>query len=352
MAKNQKARKMMEYRLEKKAELSRLHETIASLESMKRNMMAKAPRTLLWEDVATALAEDRRLAQCQQRNLRKQLVKQGQLAKEMYAWVVANKSLNTNTLTWRHVSLASNPTTRGLGKEWITKQMYHNTERFMLENGLPPFESDYWFDCPRSAHFQFDDDDGHYTLVATHYGKRRGEMKKYIDAMHSILLFELGVVEYTQIMYQAHENTYQYVSSNEEHVNLLVGIFLAADQCVAVVQHIHDDEMNPSTRRYRNRSAWVVTDQVKGDSSSFTYRIVACATQSMTPKGEFAPPLEVDAADFKVDLSSCPHHLKAQRFPNLYKSARYQAMKELRPVQWQFPPGVAKPWETSPPSHD
>ncbi|KAH9154272.1 hypothetical protein AeRB84_003600 [Aphanomyces euteiches] len=319
-AKNEKARKMMEYRLEKKAELTRLHNTIASLESMKRNMIAKAPLTLL--------CEDRRLAQSQQRNLRKQLVKQEQLAKEMYAWVVANvsiqteKSLNTNTLTWRHVSLASNPTTRGLGKEWITKQMYHNTERIMLENGLPPFESDYW----------------------------RGEMKKYIDAMHSILLFELGVVEYTQIVYQAHENTYQYVSSNEEHVNVLVGIFLAADQCVAVVQHIHDDEMNPSTRRYRNRSAWVVTDRVKGDSSSFTYRIVACETQSMTTKGEFAP-LEVDAADFKVDLSSCPDHLKAQRFPNFYKSARYQAMKELRPVQWQFPPGVSKPWETSPSSH-
>ncbi|CAK4200373.1 unnamed protein product [Aphanomyces euteiches] len=145
-AKNEKARKMMEYRLEKKAELTRLHNTIASLESMKRNMIAKAPLTLL--------CEDRRLAQSQQRNLRKQLVKQEQLAKEMYAWVVANvsiqteKSLNTNTLTWRHVSLASNPTTRGLGKEWITKQMYHNTERIMLENGLPPFESDYWFDCP------------------------------------------------------------------------------------------------------------------------------------------------------------------------------------------------------------
>ncbi|RHY81073.1 hypothetical protein DYB31_014485 [Aphanomyces astaci] len=114
----------------KKNEVNKLKQVIHQLELTKaitiaRNASSKVNRMLSWKDVAEALLCDRRLAESQHKALAKDQIQNKKHLLEMYQWVLAQVSLQS----------------RSLGKQWITRQMYHNRDRIFQQYGYPSLDT-------------------------------------------------------------------------------------------------------------------------------------------------------------------------------------------------------------------
>ncbi|ETV63531.1 hypothetical protein H257_19543, partial [Aphanomyces astaci] len=63
------------------------------------------------------------------------------ILRDMEAWVAHHQSipssLNACVSTWRDMTLLEHPPSRDLGKAWITRQMYHNSNRMFHQYQFP-----------------------------------------------------------------------------------------------------------------------------------------------------------------------------------------------------------------------
>ncbi|KAF0750571.1 hypothetical protein AaE_006664, partial [Aphanomyces astaci] len=127
------------YREEKRDELDALKAQVAALQSEYKSRLRASKRDLLlpWRQVAIALRDDLRDIQNERASLRAKAAALASLIRTSKGWVSTNlvrrrfchTSMHAITPTWRNVTLERDEQARELGKAWITKQMYHNTDR-------------------------------------------------------------------------------------------------------------------------------------------------------------------------------------------------------------------------------
>ncbi|KAF0705178.1 hypothetical protein As57867_007088, partial [Aphanomyces stellatus] len=107
-----------------------------------------ASKTMLpWKDIAAALATHKQEAIDLNRTLQGHLAAYSELLQDMQEWVCANVDTRSSdmltsalptTESWRSVFLPRNPAARTLAKEWITQQLYVQTEARFQSHAFPP----------------------------------------------------------------------------------------------------------------------------------------------------------------------------------------------------------------------
>ncbi|RHY36544.1 hypothetical protein DYB34_010181 [Aphanomyces astaci] len=170
----EKCARQVQYRKMKKNEVNKLKQVIHQLELTKaitiaRNASSKVNRMLSWKDVAEALLCDRRLAESQHKALAKDQIQNKKHLLEMYQWVLAQVSLQS----------------RSLGKQWITRQMYHNRDRIFQQYGYPSLDTtvpEYIF------HVQMTFSENGYTLEYIRQAVSTWSLETFVDYYNQTLL--------------------------------------------------------------------------------------------------------------------------------------------------------------------
>ncbi|CAK4149231.1 unnamed protein product [Aphanomyces euteiches] len=157
-----KRKMMVSYRKEKKKEQTHLKLTLHRLEQTLQSLTTRqtpGQSALPWKEIARALLDESTASQIEHRALRNQLERHTFVLRAMKRWVVENTSLarspNPVSPSWRHSTLYSDGHTRALGKEWITLQMLHTTERMLMAQGFPETLDEIY-----SADVAFTEDEG------------------------------------------------------------------------------------------------------------------------------------------------------------------------------------------------
>ncbi|KAF0700840.1 Aste57867_8639 [Aphanomyces stellatus] len=281
---------------------------------------AKNDSMLAWVHVARALLDDGRLRHAQHKALKAQVKAQRMLVREMKAWVISNgvlhSELGSRVPTWRDWTLPADAAARKLGKEWIIKQMYHNTDRIFMENHFPAIDSgetiDFDMDVDLSAESQT-------TFLFRSQMVLAMDLDEY-QAHFSETIFTLRcyVPSYTRdlplVVADVEGNTreYGFVTPRHEYVHVLYGEFRTDDRCPL-------RGVPPATPLDMVR----ISFELFGISSSHDIHQLpdgrlhrrAFTMQSTSFIDEETPaPWDDDAGDYNVDLSSCPSHLKGLQF--------------------------------------
>ncbi|KAF0700855.1 Aste57867_8654 [Aphanomyces stellatus] len=318
-------RKMMQqYRQKEKLELVFLRTQAEQLETEVKGLLDRgfkisryeANEMLSWKEVATALLTEKRLAVSQQRALAEQVEEVEELAREMHKWVALHKSIPisprgcgtwTDLSSWRHVTLFSNPRSRELGKEWITRHMFTNTEAMMRAHGFPSLDVPFFEDT--DVHFTADD--GHYVLVR----RSQYEITTRLPPALQCLVFRNhicdalvinGLETPEAIATTVKETTrtttlHQMINMRDEAVNLLCGQFQDGDhRHVVVAQQIQDDELWSHDQPQRNRMMWFERTTLPGSTRSVV-RMLYIMHQAKLPRGGYEP-LDEDAREWGGDL--------------------------------------------------
>ncbi|KAF0719252.1 Aste57867_1175 [Aphanomyces stellatus] len=130
-------------RIRKKASFASLLQEVTTLETALRSASAgPKPITgfLAWRDVAQALG-DARTTSCEtNRDLKSRMMAIKQLTSDLQTWVASCCSVPTQLdpacPTWRDVTLLGSSMSRQMGKEWITKRMYHQMDHLFHVHGM------------------------------------------------------------------------------------------------------------------------------------------------------------------------------------------------------------------------
>ncbi|KAF0692634.1 Aste57867_16299 [Aphanomyces stellatus] len=319
-----KRKMMVSYRKEKKMEQTLIKETLKQLEgelqalvsaSKNRRLgcasVSKVEDMLSWRDIAQALDDEVSSAHSKQRSLKLELESQTQLVRFMKEWVISNLSIaispNPICPTWRNCTLMADPQTRQLGKEWITKQMYHNAARVFATHGFPTgptFASDFYI-----ADVEYTDEGNEYIMgwqfvSMTPVGHLTARFRTLMcDALMTNSFYPIGA----STIHEASDNTllHQMVSKTGDYVNMLVGQFDDAtdEKSVLVVRQILHDDTRPDVRQQRNRSAWMeIAAAAPGEPTKV--RIVLHASHRRTTAGPI--PMQDEARMWGCDLTGVP----------------------------------------------
>ncbi|CAK4514663.1 unnamed protein product [Aphanomyces euteiches] len=197
---------------------------------------AKLQGKLPWREVATALQEERQLSETQNKALRAQVKEHRKHVHDMYKWVLGTLVIqtgpNATTPTWRNVSLHANPASRKVGKQWITKFMYHNADRMFHEYGFPSIASGEILPC--ELDFPYKEDAG-FTTVYRH--QVDGNIPfEYMTTGFSVewIIQSFMPQPVATILNEADEESMQcaVLSHDGEYVNLLCGKFITDDRAI------------------------------------------------------------------------------------------------------------------------
>ncbi|ETV66547.1 hypothetical protein H257_16988 [Aphanomyces astaci] len=325
----EKCARQVQYRKMKKNEVNKLKQVIHQLELTKattiaRNASSKVNRMLSWKDVAEALLCDRRLAESQHKALAKDQIQNKKHLLEMYQWVLAQVSLqrapNAMCSTWRNVSLLASPESRSLGKQWITRQMYHNRDRVFQQYGYPSLDTtapEYIF------HVQMTFSENGYTLEYIRQAVSTWSLETFVDYYNQTLLpLQCAVIYFDPTIplivneVEGHTRQYAVVTPNNEYSNVLVGEFHVQDECTFVIQQIQSDEMCDGGTPQRNRMSWEMVRRLPG-GGGIVARNVLLLSQLFTAKDGLLS-LEEDAKSWGIDLDGTPDHLKEARYPQMF----------------------------------
>ncbi|KAF0698940.1 Aste57867_10462 [Aphanomyces stellatus] len=268
---------------------------------------------LPWRDVATAIVELQHDATSDQRVLVDRIRAYDDVIDDMKDWV----SPNPHRTTWRDVTLLAHPTSRQLGKQWITAHMYHNTDRVFDTFGVPP----HGHREMNSMEINFDEDGSHTfvqravgvwdaaleTVVAM-YREHTGSMFT-MDGFHPI-----GSESHVEV--DANTTLRQYRPRHGPFVNLLCGEFHESHRCILVIQQIQSDEAVGRNGVHRSRKMWI---ELKRDSPAVTSeRVVHLMSHEMNALGRPVPLAET-GRKWGVDLSSVDPAQVEARFLQAYR---------------------------------
>ncbi|KAF0690168.1 Aste57867_18418 [Aphanomyces stellatus] len=313
--------KMRHYRSEEKNEVLALKKKIFDLENdvlratkpnefrLRAQAAAgarKGPEILPWKDVAIALREDRSLSEFQNHALKKQVDEYCLMVECMQRWVGSathmQNVLHPATKSWRNVSLLSNPAARRMGKDWITKQLYYNTNdifrfyQFPNDEAVPT--SDFVVNDIVFSETCFDTVHCRQMLVNIPIER----LQQALHGRNFWALFMDGVLGAAEVEAQDKINLIHHhaMTVRHEHANLLSREFLDDDRSVFVGQQIHEDENLPTHERQRNRRFWVELQRVGPHQTRM--RNLYVISQSFTSRGYI--PLEEEARYWGCDLST------------------------------------------------
>ncbi|KAF0700835.1 Aste57867_8634 [Aphanomyces stellatus] len=343
----QQTQRMVEYRQEKKLKRIQLKQKVEELAQL-RDALADASRRLPmtrlpWRDVAKALQEQRDEVESDKRTLERYLKEQRRLLHDMQQWVAVQLSLQASphagVPTWRNVSLLANPVSRRLGKEWILKHMYLNTDRVFQQYGFPP--PNLQVDVKKELRFEFDDE-GYVILFKEQLHSVKGSLQRQVSQFyHTLLSLQCMVVFYSPALSMVIEEVdgftrqYAFVTPRGEFVNVLVGEFHSSNRCVIVGQEIQSDDSVADYYRHhqRNRTFWFDIYTVP---DGLRTRDIKLHSHPFVLGGSNLDRIQ-DAGDFGLNLSDCPTHLHdirlhmwAQRILDM-KIADYRKPKQTPP---------------------
>ncbi|KAF0704605.1 Aste57867_7305 [Aphanomyces stellatus] len=323
------AQYMVQYRKAKKAEVARLKKTFARLERL-RDELKSHPRMLAWKEVARVFADVRLLGELQQKALLAQLGKQSELTLAMAQWVQMNTPiqmpLDATGMTWRHVSLPNDPTTRRLAKDWITQQMLHNMETMFHRYGFPAWDSEDVID-DADVSCEFDDDKG-YTMVTRRDYKDTLSLAGFRSYIHSTVHLQSLVPDYVAGMSMVddsidNETRQVAIVSANEFANVLIRDVLTSEQYAYIVQQIQDDphyDFESKCYAQRHRMIWCTYRKLA--DGTFRSRLLVLVSGPRARRVEDAPSvassLEADARAWGVDWGDCPIHQRQLRYPTLW----------------------------------
>ncbi|KAF0694920.1 Aste57867_14226 [Aphanomyces stellatus] len=317
---------MRQYRSEEKKEVGVLKMQITELQAelarRKHVIAATLPppsqRALLipWKDVATALRDERQDVEFEHRSLKVRAKELKTLVHLMKQWVSANvtrSALDGVPTSWQNVSLQTNPHSRILGKEWITKHMYHNTDRMFARFVYPDITSTKEF-------YDFD-----FEATETHlqYYHRRQYvvdvpmafmLSAYKQHLCSVLMMDwFGFKEKTTLKEMSGNTTLHQLLTPEddEWMNLVTGEFHEENgRCVFVIQQIEDDEAAPMDKPQRKRMIWL--DMRPLPNGKTKVRVLYKFTQIVKPTGFVS--IDEEAADWGCDLHQVADEKKEDMF--------------------------------------
>ncbi|KAH9131660.1 hypothetical protein AeRB84_021710 [Aphanomyces euteiches] len=289
-----------------------LRQTVAQLEKLHTQLIkisqAKLQGKLPWREVATALQEERQLSETQNKALRAQVKEHRKHVHDMYKWVLGTLVIqtgpNATTPTWRNVSLHANPASRKVGKQWITKFMYHNADRMFHEYGFPSIASGEILPC--ELDFPYKEDAG-FTTVYRH--QVDGNIPfEYMTTGFSVewIIQSFMPQPVATILNEADEESMQcaVLSHDGEYVNLL---------------SVHDDETCKATddNYQRNRLFWIDIHRLPGGRTR--NRTLFFTSAIFTKDGYVS--LDEDARDWGFTVSQYPPEQQEAMFVSSMRRA-------------------------------
>ncbi|KAF0704606.1 Aste57867_7306 [Aphanomyces stellatus] len=327
------ARYMVHYRKTRKAEVAQLKQTFQELERLRTMLKQRPPRILPWRQVAKALADARELGEAQQKALVAQLRMHSELLRTMVEWVELNTPiqmpLDAQCMTWRHVSLPNDPTTRRLAKEWITQQMLHNMDVMFHRHGFPAWDSNDVID-DADVSCEFGNDVGYTMVIKRDYKTATLSLADYRTYIHSTFRMQYTMPNYAADMPLLEdsidgETRQVVVVSSNELTNVVFREVMTTDRYVFIVQQIQDDQrfsVESTICQQRNRMFWC--DNRTLADGAIRFRFLGCLSHPLKPcQGLESEPavdslLEADARLWGVDWGDCPTHVRQYRYPKLW----------------------------------
>ncbi|KAF0719748.1 Aste57867_820 [Aphanomyces stellatus] len=348
-------RNMMKiYRDEFKMEMAYLRSKESELEGQLRNILdarralpdptASSTNQLPWKEIALALKSEKGQTIDQLKELKGHVDEYHGVIRDMERWVATQLSIPrspcevNHTRTWRHTTLLAHPTSRELGKAWITEQMYHNTDRMLQQ---------YQFRNVDAPHELYDidvvanSDSGAYEYIH----RRQFDidlpasllMTMYRDIICSLLVIDHQRPVHTRGPPEESGHTRLHcMSTAHETVRLLTGEFHEARRSVFVAQQIQTDELDtPWTGGVqRNRSIWTEVHSISPTKSRL--RTLYFYSQLVAPDGQPLP-FEYEARSWDFDPSDADDEVRLRaKFRNhlIHASASLLPVAQQRVVDY------------------
>ncbi|CAK4705776.1 unnamed protein product [Aphanomyces euteiches] len=330
------------YRQRLRREKEELQATIAHLNRQLQHLTKTRRQDLLlsWRDVAQALETASESTNAEHRRLKSQASTLLNLMRQMKAWVAATvvdtQPLDAEITTWRHVTLLSDPEARRLGKEWITKRLFLQTDSMFQRHGFSG-----WNDSStglRELDVRFLDSGCVYTYRGTEIVPSSLEETKAIfrkDCLGSILAIPTGssrgVCKFphefhgliaTKTLRETDGNTMLHVATSRglEVVNILSGEFNQADRCTFVFAQIQCDDNLGTMARQRSLVLWYIGtihshgltmvfrrfDLLQRRDGTTAKRVVSLQSHCFGPGHDDAFDLEAEAQSRGFSIASYP----------------------------------------------
>ncbi|KAF0694925.1 Aste57867_14231 [Aphanomyces stellatus] len=271
---------MIHYRKQKKEELEVLLRTVVELQEMKEKIMS-APSSssdgLPWREVARALLDHRRVVEGENKSLKARINQHKALLRQMHEWIAHRVSIQTSPdaarTTWQNVTLLGNPSSRVVGKEWITQQLFHNKARMFERHACPAATDEPYM----LTDLTFQDDDG---IDYVH----RGLLILPCPLAILLTVFRNHICDWNLVDagYPLRTNTivertattalHQVVTPRvHQHMNLLTGECVDNNEdggFLFVAQQILHDDLFPRTSHTRRRTFWLDTRRRATDGAA------------------------------------------------------------------------------------
>ncbi|KAH9132574.1 hypothetical protein LEN26_007365 [Aphanomyces euteiches] len=285
------------------------------LNMLSKKLRVKLDKALLpWKDVVQGLQDDYEIQQNVTLALRTKTRKNSQVIEALSKWVNVifapkiGQSLQLPSETWRNVTLPQNPDIRRVGMDWITQQLYQNTDNVFYRHELPPTSNlnDFFIDYDESLSY-----------VWRYQHDFEMPFEPFCDILRDTVgEFVKGGMWGSRFSSYLDDNvlpgiTYaRSIRSPEEAVNYLSRGFISADRAVFVGRNVLADEILPTSQRQSQRMFWYALEKLSPTQTRC--RILILKSQDFTKDGYVS--IDEEASYWGCDLSQCPEKLKLQTF--------------------------------------
>ncbi|KAF0698939.1 Aste57867_10461 [Aphanomyces stellatus] len=301
-----------------------------------------AIKALSWRNVAMAVAELQHETTTEQRALVRRTREYEDIARELKSWVTFSThvmaSPSPHRATWRDMTLLAHPTSRRLGKQWITQQMYHNKDRLFEQYNMPSSANTQPFNA-----MEIDFREHGYFFVqrmaSTWHAPLETIVELYRHHTGSMFTVDGFYPLDTQVHVEETETTslHQYAptETNPMFINLLCGEFRDDDgRCVLVIQQIQSDEAASEREvscRQRSRMVWV---ELTREAEHVTReRFLGVVSHEMASDGRQVS-MEETSRSWGFDLSAVDHTQREAMFLRAYRAVN-NALRGPRQAWYQ-----------------
>ncbi|OQS06884.1 hypothetical protein THRCLA_01089 [Thraustotheca clavata] len=222
---------------------------------------------LPWKEVATVFKTMKLESQEKKSTLESKVRKYKEIACIMNSWVSKSMSIPNFTdpfkQSWRNSSLMAHESSRRLGFDWITKQLYYNIDAVIQHCGLPSNMKP----CSEVHVFPLEDDPS-YHLVKARQRIEHGTLEEVTQTLQR-LYFEKrdGILDSPDpnILYFRMKSPYGATQQYSYFQNILARQFFDEDRYVIFTHSITDDEKYPLDRIQRNWTNWTIAERLGPD---------------------------------------------------------------------------------------
>ncbi|OQR98309.1 hypothetical protein ACHHYP_08775 [Achlya hypogyna] len=309
--------KQRQYRSRESAEVASLKTLVAELELTVARLTDELPTPLPWADVAAALRDEATLTTHKNKALKAQLNEYQELVVVMTTWVTKHipiqKSLPAAAYSWRNATLFANREARKLGFDWITKHLFHNTERMLHDKGFPALgtRDDFAIDMSDPDFFEYTW--RHQVAMAVPFEVAVGAFRQFMAHFVSGGVWSQGMCTHLDNdLLQEVSPALSYTriaSSARESINFLSREFDGPQQCVFVCQNIPHDERLPPSEEQCNRRLWIVLDRVGPNETRV--RVLYVNSHGFDAAGPFDLAREAAYWNYDGELPTGPARLQA-----------------------------------------